>query len=89
MWDMKLWFTGVIVQVYDRITGKGLKGAKIEGSAQYGNNELIISDFEGITNDDGVLYCQFYQFDNVNLQLNALKITLSDGTVVVDYERGG
>ena len=86
-WSISLIEFGIVIYVYDGITGKTFEDAKIEGGVtlQINNNDVVVN-FEGITNVNGIFY-QTFEGDRVRY-INNLKITLSDGTVIDDYERG-
>lgn len=87
-WDVNLTNFGIVIYVYDGITGNSIENAQIEAtSEQEVNYTLVTYDFSGVTDVNGIFY-QPTETGFSSLNLDALKITLPDGTVIVDYERG-
>ena len=73
---------GVVVYVYDYINGVSLSNAEIYLKTK---EYSYVYEYNGFTNENGVFYIAKESGNTV--LITALKITLSDGTVIVDYVR--
>ena len=83
--SVKITPNGIVVYVYDYINDVSLSNAEIYIKAEQSNE---VYEYNGFTDENGVFYISKQSYSLHNVFITALKIILSDGTVIVDYTRG-